>query len=112
MPLWSTCSEFGRTVSENGNRGTDHGQGTAMLVLGGNARASRVYGRWPRLGAGRTLRGARSRGHDRLPDVVGRGGPTPPRRLRVDAAFSAFVSARDPARSVRLERLAGRDGAS
>jgi uncharacterized protein (DUF1501 family) len=45
-----TMSEFGRTVSENGGRGTDHGHGTAMLVLGGAVRGGRVYGRWPGLG--------------------------------------------------------------
>ncbi len=29
-----TMSEFGRTARENGGRGTDHGHGNAMLVLG------------------------------------------------------------------------------
>jgi uncharacterized protein (DUF1501 family) len=44
-----TMSEFGRTVNENGSRGTDHGHATAMLVLGGGVRGGRVYGRWPGL---------------------------------------------------------------
>ena len=44
-----TMSEFGRTVAENGNRGTDHGHATAMLALGGAVRGGRVYGRWPGL---------------------------------------------------------------
>jgi uncharacterized protein (DUF1501 family) len=44
-----TMSEFGRAVSENGNRGTDHGHGNAMLALGGGVRGGRVYGRWPGL---------------------------------------------------------------
>jgi uncharacterized protein (DUF1501 family) len=44
-----TMSEFGRTVRENGNRGTDHGHGTAMFVLGGPSRGGKVYGRWPGL---------------------------------------------------------------
>jgi uncharacterized protein (DUF1501 family) len=44
-----TMSEFGRTVRENGNRGTDHGRATAMLVIGGPVRGGRVAGRWPGL---------------------------------------------------------------
>lgn len=44
-----TMSEFGRAISENGNRGTDHGHGNAMLVIGGPVRGGRVYGKWPGL---------------------------------------------------------------
>jgi len=52
-----TMSEFGRTVAENGNRGTDHGHATAMLVIGGSVRGGRVYGRWPGLGRERLFEG-------------------------------------------------------
>jgi uncharacterized protein (DUF1501 family) len=44
-----TMSEFGRTVRENGNRGTDHGHGNAMLILGGPVKGGKVYGKWPGL---------------------------------------------------------------
>jgi len=45
-----TMSEFGRAVAENGNRGTDHGHGNAMMIIGGQTvRGGKVYGRWPGL---------------------------------------------------------------
>jgi uncharacterized protein (DUF1501 family) len=52
-----TMSEFGRTVAENGSRGTDHGHATAMLVLGGGVRGGRVYGQWPGLAPDRLFEG-------------------------------------------------------
>jgi uncharacterized protein (DUF1501 family) len=44
-----TMSEFGRAVNENGNRGTDHGHGNAMTIVGGGVRGGRIYGHWPGL---------------------------------------------------------------
>lgn len=44
-----TMSEFGRSVAENGNRGTDHGHANAMMIIGGGVRGGKVYGHWPGL---------------------------------------------------------------
>src|SRR5437588_2682662 len=44
-----TMSEFGRTVRENGNRGTDHGHANVMLLLGGGVKGGKVHGKWPGL---------------------------------------------------------------
>ena len=44
-----TMSEFGRAAAENGNGGTDHGHGNAMMVIGGNVRGG-MHGAWPGLG--------------------------------------------------------------
>ena len=53
-PAWNdtvvvVLSEFGRTVHENGNGGTDHGHGNVMWLMGGGVRGGRVYGQWPGL---------------------------------------------------------------
>jgi len=42
-------SEFGRTMHQNGNGGTDHGHGNVMWVMGGPVRGRKVYGAWPGL---------------------------------------------------------------
>lgn len=42
-----TVTEFGRTVAENGTRGTDHGTAGTSLLAGGAVRGGRLYGDWP-----------------------------------------------------------------
>ena len=46
-------SEFGRTVRENGNGGTDHGHGNVMWAMGGPISGGKVYGEWPGLSSDR-----------------------------------------------------------
>ncbi len=42
-------SEFGRSFVQNASRGTDHGHGNVMLVMGGQVNGGKVYGQWPGL---------------------------------------------------------------
>lgn len=53
-PVWTDtavllATEFGRTVAENGTRGTDHGTATAAYLLGGAVKGGRVVTDWPGL---------------------------------------------------------------
>lgn len=50
-------SEFGRTIAENGNGGTDHGHGNVMWIMGGGVQGRKVYGDWPGLAAGNRHQG-------------------------------------------------------
>ena len=44
-------TEFGRTARINGTDGTDHGQGTVALLVGGALQGGRVIADWPGLKA-------------------------------------------------------------
>ncbi len=50
-------SEFGRRIEENGNKGTDHGHGNAMIVLGNHIAGGRVLTQWPGLEPGQLYEG-------------------------------------------------------
>lgn len=45
-------SEFGRTAVENGTRGTDHGYGNAMWLVGNRVNGGRWHGQWTGLARG------------------------------------------------------------
>jgi uncharacterized protein (DUF1501 family) len=44
-----TLTEFGRSLTENGSGGVDHGHGHAVLLLGGGVQGGQVHGTWPTL---------------------------------------------------------------
>ena len=53
-PIWHdtvivALSEFGRTVHENADHGTDHGHGNVIWVAGGAVWGGQIYGEWPGL---------------------------------------------------------------
>jgi len=52
-----TMTEFGRTVHENGNRGTDHGTASVMMVVGGGVRGGKVHAAWPGLAPAKLFEG-------------------------------------------------------
>jgi len=57
-PLWNetavlVVTEFGRTVAQNGSKGSDHGTGGVALMAGGTVIGGKVYGDWPGLAAAR-----------------------------------------------------------
>lgn len=45
-------SEFGRTSAENGTKGTDHGFGNAMWLIGNRVNGGRWHGQWTGLARG------------------------------------------------------------
>lgn len=45
-------SEFGRTAQENGTRGTDHGFGNALWLIGNRVHGGKVHGQWTGLTRG------------------------------------------------------------
>jgi uncharacterized protein (DUF1501 family) len=45
-------SEFGRTSAENGTRGTDHGFGNALWLIGNRVQGGRWHGQWTGLARG------------------------------------------------------------
>lgn len=47
--LVMAVTEFGRTVFQNGTRGTDHGTGGTVILAGGALRRADVWGDWPGL---------------------------------------------------------------
>jgi uncharacterized protein (DUF1501 family) len=52
-----TMSEFGRTVRENGSRGTDHGHANALFVIGNSVKGGKVYGDWRGLASDKLYEG-------------------------------------------------------
>ena len=61
-PQWANtlvvvATEFGRTVAVNGTGGTDHGTGSAAMLLGGRVAGGRVVADWPGLSAANLYEG-------------------------------------------------------
>ena len=48
----AVVSEFGRTAAENGSRGTDHGHGNTMVLIGNRIAGGQRHGGWEGLAPG------------------------------------------------------------
>jgi uncharacterized protein (DUF1501 family) len=75
-PLWRdtmvlVATEFGRTVAVNGTGGTDHGTGSATMLLGGGVRGGRVLADWPGLGQAALFEGRDLRPTTQLDAFIG-----------------------------------------
>jgi uncharacterized protein (DUF1501 family) len=64
------ATEFGRTAAPNGTGGTDHGTGSAALLVGGAVKGGRVVADWPGLKTAALLEGRDLRPTADLFDVV------------------------------------------
>ncbi|MEN9775691.1 MAG: hypothetical protein RL322_2761, partial [Pseudomonadota bacterium] len=74
--VWSetvvlVATEFGRTVAANGTGGTDHGTGSAAMLIGGPVRGGRVIADWPGLRSQDLLEGRDLRPTLGLNDLIG-----------------------------------------
>ncbi len=98
-----TMSEFGRTVAENGSRGTDHGHGNAMLVIGGGVKGG-IYGEWPGLGEDQRHEGRDLAITTDFRDVFGE---VVMRHLGADESAAAKVFPRHGVRPARFRKLFG-----
>ena len=59
------ATEFGRTVSPNGTGGTDHGEASVAMLLGGAVRGGNVIADWPGLSTSCSLSRPRPQADDR-----------------------------------------------
>lgn len=82
------CSEFGRTTAENGTRGTDHGHGNALWVMGNKVNGGRWHGAWDGLASGNLHEGR---------DL--------PVRHDFRAVFAQLLRANQGLRATELDRL-------
>jgi uncharacterized protein (DUF1501 family) len=96
-----TMSEFGRAVAENGSRGTDHGHGNAMFVIGGGVKGGQVYGKWPGLSVNDRFEGRDLAVTTDFRDVFGE---IVTRHLGADASIAAKVF---PGYSLEARRFRG-----